>query len=168
MAEQQNDTKPFGRPLKFETVEQLDRAIDAYLGECAPHVVKVLVKKQKADGGHYWAEDEEMSDQRPITITGAAMALGTIRRTLLGYKERPDFLPSIERLLSACERYAEEQLFNGSAANGAKFNLTNNYGWVDKQAIDHGGEIGLFGTDTLKIRTVDGRNIPQPETTDSV
>jgi hypothetical protein len=40
------------------------------------------------------------------------------------------------------EEYAESQLFEGNA-NGAKFNLTNNHGWVEKTVQEHEG--GFFG-----------------------
>ena len=106
------------------------------------NVVKVMVKKLKADGGSYWAEDEQMSVQRPVTIAGLAVYLGTSRRVLLAYKDREEFLPSIERSLARCEEFGENQLFEGNA-NGAKFNLTNNYGWVEKTVQEHEG--GFFG-----------------------
>jgi hypothetical protein len=41
------------------------------------------------------------------------------------------------------EEYAESRLFEGNA-NGAKFNLTNNHGWVEKTVQEHEG--GFFGT----------------------
>ena len=41
------------------------------------------------------------------------------------------------------EEYAESQLFEGNA-NGAKFNLTNNHGWVEKTVQEYEG--GFFGT----------------------
>jgi hypothetical protein len=145
MAEQrdgnQQPAQPFGRPLKFKTVAELDTAIDAYLGDCAPHIMKTQVRRTKLDGGGYWAEDEVISEQKPVTVSGAAYAMGTNRRTLLDYKERSDFLPSIQRLLDACEAYTESQLFT-NAANGAKFSLINNFkgkhqDWSDKHEFDH-------------------------------
>lgn len=134
-------TRPKGRPLMFESVKDLDAAIDQYLGDCAPHIVNTKVRRTKVDGAGYWADDEIISEQKPVTVSGAALMLGTSRRTLLGYKARKDFLPSIERLLSACEAYTEAQLY-GPGANGAKFSLVNNFkgrhqDWADKQEVDH-------------------------------
>lgn len=93
----------------------------------------------KDDGTHYWAMVDYMTAQKPITVSGAALALGTNRRTLLDYKQRPEFLPSIERLLAACEAYTESMLYS-NAANGAKFSLINNFQgkhqeWADKQVV---------------------------------
>jgi hypothetical protein len=76
-----------------------------------------------------------------VTVAGAALALGTNRRTLLDYKEREEFLPSIDRLLAACEAYTESMLYT-PAANGAKFSLANNFkgkhqDWTERHEIDH-------------------------------
>lgn len=139
---EESSNNKVGRPLLFQSVEELDQKINEYFESRAPHVVKKLVKRTKADGGSYWAEDEVMSDQRPVTITGLAVYLGTTRKTLLGYKEREEFLPSIASALARCEEYGESQLYEGNA-NGAKFSLQNNYGWVDKQIQEHEG--GFFG-----------------------
>src|SRR5664279_315380 len=141
VAEQSEDAPKVGRPLMFRSVEELDQKINEYFESRAPHVVKVMVKKLKADGGSYWAEDEQMSNQRPVTITGLAVYLGTSRRVLLAYKDREEYLPSIEWALARCEEFGESQLFEGNA-NGAKFSLQNNYGWVDKQIQEHEG--GFF------------------------
>ena len=54
--------------------------------------------------------------------------------------EGPDSLGQAKR---RTEEYAESQLFEGNA-NGAKFNLTNNHGWVEKTVQEHEG--GFFGT----------------------
>jgi len=138
--EESKDNK-VGRPLLFKSVEELDQRINEYFESRAPHVVKRLVKRTKSDGGSFWAEDEVMSEQRPVTITGLAVYLRTSRRVLLAYKEREEFLPSIERALARCEEYGETQLYEGNA-NGAKFSLQNNYGWVEKIVQEHEG--GFF------------------------
>jgi hypothetical protein len=61
------------------------------------------------------------------------------RRTLLDYKEREEFLPSVERLLAVCEVYTESMLYT-PAANGAKFSLANNFkgsyqSWSERQVV---------------------------------
>jgi hypothetical protein len=55
MEESQNNK--VGRPLMFQSVEELDQKINEYFESRAPHVVKRLIKRTKADGGSYWAED---------------------------------------------------------------------------------------------------------------
>jgi hypothetical protein len=34
------------------------------------------------------------------------------------------------------EQFAEERLYDRDACNGAKFNLSNNFGWKERQEID--------------------------------
>lgn len=130
---------PGGRPMKFESVDELDAAIEQYLGACGPHKAKRAVVMEKDDGTNYWAMVDYMTEQKPVTVSGAAYALGTTRRTLLNYKDRQEFLPSIERLLAACEAYTESMLYS-NASNGAKFSLVNNFqgkhvDWADKQVM---------------------------------
>jgi len=158
---EESESNKVGRPLMFKSVEELDQKINEYFESRAPHVVKKLVKRTRSDGGSFWAEDEVMSDQRPVTITGLAVYLGTSRRVLLAYKDREEFLPSIERALARCEEFSESQLFEGNA-NGAKFSLTNNYGWVEKTVQEHEG--GFFGAGgRLEVEIVNPE--PTPDAT---
>mgnify|MGYP001314968103 CR=1 FL=1 len=104
------DKNYIGRPLKFQSVEELQQKIDAYF------------KKM----------DEE---KRPYIITGLALALDTTRRTLLDYEEKSEFSHTIKKAKLRCENFSEESLFTSRNVTGAIFNLKNNYGWVDKQEI---------------------------------
>jgi hypothetical protein len=108
--EQMEDKNYIGRPLKFQSVEELQQKIDAYF------------KKM----------DEE---KRPYIITGLALALDTTRRTLLDYEEKSEFSHTIKKAKLRCENFSEESLFTSRNVTGAIFNLKNNYGWVDKQEI---------------------------------
>ena len=56
---------------------------------------------------------------------------------------RQQIMDSLGQAKRRTEEYAESQLFEGNA-NGAKFNLTNNHGWVEKTVQEHEG--GFFGT----------------------
>jgi len=126
-----------GRPLKFQSVEELDAAIHQYFNSREPHIAKTKIKVTKADGTFYWQEDEELIPARPKTMSGLARALGVHRSTLFNYKERPEFFDSIVRALAECEEYAEEQLFTGRNSNGAAFALKNNYGWADRKQVEN-------------------------------
>lgn len=137
----ESETKhPGGRPLKFETPDSLDRAINAYFDMCDPHTQRRVVDCGINEKGEtIWREREVMTEQQPYTVSGLARSLGVSRQTLLNYRERPEFLDSIEDAKGRCEEFAESQLF-GPAANGAKFNLINNYRgkyqqWADKQEV---------------------------------
>jgi hypothetical protein len=100
-----------GRPLKFDSPEQIEKIGEEYFKMC----------------------DES---GRPYTITGLALALDTDRRTLVSYGEKEEFFNTIKKLKSKVEGYAEEALYRNSNTAGVIFNLKNNYGWVDKQEID--------------------------------
>jgi len=101
-------THPGGRPLKFESVEQLESMIEEYFTNCD-------------------------IEKKPYTITGLALWLDTSRETLINYEERPEFFDTIKRAKVKCENWVEEgALMNRINATSAIFNLKNNYGWKDK------------------------------------
>jgi hypothetical protein len=110
---------PAGRPLKFESVEDLRGACAKYIASCS---------------------DAEGKPVKPITITGLAIALKTCRQTLLNYEERPEFMDTIREAKLHCENFAEEQLFMGRNPAGAKFALEANYKWNSPQTIKLGNE----------------------------
>lgn len=129
-----------GRPLKFKTVDELDLAIQNYFAECDPHTTKALVETGRDSKGNMLFDTRTvLTEQRPYTVSGLALALGVSRQTLLNYREREEFFDSIEKAVQRCESYAESQLY-GPYANGAKFNLANNYSgkhqpWTDRQVV---------------------------------
>ena len=63
-------TRNVGRPLKFESVQELQDKIDLYFEETA--------------------KDE-------WTITGLALALDTYRQTLINYEEKDEFMDTIKK-----------------------------------------------------------------------
>ena len=98
---------PEGRPLKFETPQAMQKKIDKYFLDCE--------KKEK-----------------PLTITGLALALDTSRKVLLDYEDnRPEYSNTIKKAKVICENFVEEYLFTGKNMAGAIFNLKNNYGWKE-------------------------------------
>src|SRR5665213_1354422 len=130
------ETPKGGRPLKFQSVEELDSAIGQYFHSRDPHIIKTKTKVTKADGSFYWVDDEILTEAKPKTMTGLARALKVHRTTLINYKDRPEFFDSIDRALAECEEYAEEQLFIGRS-QGAAFVLKNNYGWSDSKEVNN-------------------------------
>lgn len=112
-----------GRPLKFESVKQMQNAIDLYFLSCTD-------------------PEDENKYIRPLTITGLANALDTTRDLLIDYAEKDEFSDTIKRAKGKIHQYVEEYLFNGKNQTGAIFNLKNNYGWKDKteQDLTTGGE----------------------------
>jgi DNA-binding XRE family transcriptional regulator len=131
-----------GRPLKVGTLEQLDLAIQNYFAECDPHTTKALVETGRDSKGNMLFDTRTvLTEQRPYLVTGLALALGVSRQTLLNYRERDKFFDSITMAVQRCEAYAESQLY-GPFANGARFNLINNYkgkhqDWAERSEVDH-------------------------------
>lgn len=123
-----------GRPPMYKTVEEIQAKIDAYFKSCE---------------GTVYTDDEGtpvldkfgrpvIVGERPLTITGLALALGfTSRQALLNYQAKEEFVDTITRAKAKVEQYAEERLYDKDGANGAKFSLANNFeGWKEKQQIE--------------------------------
>ncbi|HJQ07983.1 MAG TPA: terminase small subunit [Candidatus Saccharimonadales bacterium] len=148
---------PVGRPLKFQSVEELQEKIDDYFRECDPHWIDVEIlvypKKSVAVGKKMMLEDDydqdpeiklvrRMSKQIPYTITGLALSLGTTRETLLEYEgevegreKSKEYADTIKAAKLKCQNYTELSLY-GTAPTGPIFSLKNNYGWKDKTEVD--------------------------------
>lgn len=158
---QNGDKSKVGRPLLFESVEELRAKIDAYFADCNPHPAQekryewntIIEERQKASGA---TEEYEVHDftrppneviewtitkQKPYTITGLAVFLNTSRRTLINYEQKDgDFFHTIKAAKDRIEQYWELQLL-GPHATGPIFNLKNNYEWQDQQQVEHSGHI---------------------------
>lgn len=131
-----------GRPLLFETVEDLQLAINMYFSECDPHIIERVVEGGINDKGEtIWTKREIMTEQKPYLITGLARHLGIDRKTLLNYKKRKEFFPTIISAVQKCEEFAESQLYTKNN-RGAQFNLNVNYGWTETQRNEYTGENG--------------------------
>lgn len=99
-----------GRPLKFKNPEEFE------------------------------AKAKDYFDNTPLdewTITGLALALDTTRETLMDYEERDEFSDAVKRAKLRVEMSYEKSLRKRGGA-GDIFGLKN-FGWKDKQEIDHGG-----------------------------
>lgn len=115
-----------GRPRKFKTVEEMQKAIDAYFAKCD-------------------------MDKEPYTITGLAIALDfNSRKSLLDYEGYTDendkgFLNTIKRAKCKVEDNIEKGLISGKYnATGSIFNLKNNFDWRDKTEVENSGESKLI------------------------
>lgn len=140
-----------GRPLKFQSVEELQTMIDLYFQDC-----------DKRTDTREWSHDEIIEDDqgktvcaacgkrpntkgcmvvsgelklpRPYTVTGLAVWLDTSRQTLLRYDCREEFRDTIAAARQRIEAYGEEHLFDPKVpTHGVKFSLSNNHdGWANK------------------------------------
>lgn len=152
MADNQTTTETeykAGRPFLFTSPDELKNKIQAYFDMCDPHKEKQLVESGvNKNGDTIFLEREVMTDQQPYTVVGLARALKTNRQTLLNYRKyehysdeispevRQELIDSIEDAYTRVEEYNEKALHKNGIANGIKFNLTNNFNWVDKQVVE--------------------------------
>lgn len=98
-----------GRPLKFESAQSLQEAIDKYFRECA-------------------------INERPYSITGLALSLDCCRQTIQNYEVMPEFLDTIKRAKLRVENFYEERLTLPNAT-GTIFALKN-FDWKDTQDVN--------------------------------
>lgn len=127
-----------GRPLKFKTVEELEKAIDSYFEkECQPEYVK-------DDDGEIviYKGNPIILNLNPPTVSGLALYLGfSDRRSLYDYKERAEYSHTIKKAVTKIEEFAEKQLLSKEKPTGAMFWLKN-HGWADKIEQEHSGKDG--------------------------
>lgn len=109
-----------GRPLAFETVEQLERAVDLYFETDA--FIEI--------GG------ETPTKMYAPTMSGLALSLGVDRKTITNYANKDEFFPAIKKARSRVEVALEQRLY-GNNVTGVIFNLKNNFDWCDKNEIAH-------------------------------
>jgi hypothetical protein len=104
-----------GRPCKFTDIDVLQSIIDKYF-------------------------DDREKEQKPLTITGLAIALDTTRETLMDIEKEnwgydKTFSDAIKKAKLRCQAYTEDQMYIARNPAGAIFGLKN-YGWRDTQDIN--------------------------------
>lgn len=132
MAEFIDERHPGGRPLKFTSVEELQKRIDEYFEYCDSRVINQVTKQ---------GDVVPVKMPRPYTLSGLACYLDCDRKTLFNYSKDDQFFPVLMRARRRCENFAEEQLYEGND-RGAKFCLLNGYGWADTQKLELTGADG--------------------------
>lgn len=115
-----------GRPMKFETADELEAKIDEYFA--GGYRKKTIRIGNKRDG---YKEIEVPC----ITFTDLVLFLGFAdRQSFYDYEKRSEFSCTMKKARTFIEREYEEQLMINPT--GAIFALKN-FGWRDKQEIDH-------------------------------
>lgn len=145
MAEQKEEYKA-GRPFKFTDPAELRMNIQAYFDRCDPHLEMQIehTNSWTKEGRALLEKREVYTKQEPYLITGLAEALGVTPETLKAYKDpnhyndtipedvRQEIIRSIEDAYLKVHKFNERALYSTSTFGGAKFNLTNNFGWQEK------------------------------------
>ena len=115
-----------GRPLKYESPELLEEAINSYFKKCEDH-----------------KEDEltmigVLQVNRPLipTIAGLASHIGTDRMTIYNYANRDEFIDIIKNARNRIMGEIESGVVNGDKNPGGKIFVMKNYGYSDKQEIE--------------------------------
>lgn len=141
--------RPVGRPKKFESVEQLEEAIQNYFDSCfVPATERIKVRTGDDEDQSYEFVDSPILNKageqvfyriKPFTVTGLAIALDTTRDLLLDYEKKPEnaqFSDTIKAAKQVIQDFAESRLFANAQVTGAIFSLKNNYNWVDRTETD--------------------------------
>lgn len=118
-----------GRPKKYTEVELMQQKINKYFEECN-------------------------KNNEPYTVTGLCLALDICRDTLLEYSKDKRFSDTIKKAKLKVENYLEKHLITDNSTTGIIFNLKNNFGWTDKQQLEHSGNINnpFEGLSTEELR----------------
>jgi len=128
-----------GGVWKYATAEELERAVDEYIGSCKP---EVSVDRdgnvvRNPNGQPVWV-------RRPPTITGLALALGFKDRKSFYEQEKRGggFAAVLARARSLVEEHHEARL-SDAGCTGSIFFLKN-HGWYDEQFLSGGSSpVGL-------------------------
>lgn len=128
-----NGKHPGGRPPYYSSPEEMQLLIDEYFKECEGEFLL-------DNDGDYVLNKYGMPiiiKSRAPSVVGLALKLGfTSRQALINYQERDEYFDSITRAKMKIEEYNNNRLYDKDGVQGAKFNLTVNYGYVDKTETD--------------------------------
>ncbi|MAE81678.1 MAG: hypothetical protein CMB80_02995 [Flammeovirgaceae bacterium] len=114
MSEQKNKV---GRPLKFQSVEELQTQIDSYF---------------------------QNTPKEEWTVTGLCLALDTYRDVLIRYGKKDEFYNTIKRSKEKVHNQYEISL-RKHGRSGDIFALKN-FGWRDKSEVEQSGSVNVMGT----------------------
>lgn len=116
--EEEKEKHAGGRPLMFESSEDLDVKINDYFTNCP-------------DKRGVW-NGESNDEIAVMTITGLALFLGFCsRQSMYDYEKKSEFSYSIKKARLSIENIYEQNIQLGIGTTGAIFALKN-FGWRDK------------------------------------
>lgn len=111
------------RPLKFQSVEELQNRINEYFKQC--------------------------NKKKPATITGLALFLDTTRETLMDYQAKDEFSDTIKRAKLMIEHAYELRLI--IRGNAGDIFALKNFGWTDKSQQELTGNLAVTTMETISI-----------------
>lgn len=117
-----------GRPVLYKTKEELQGIIDDYFDWCDNRTKTIYDNKTGAEVVINWPA--------PYTMSGLARRLGMSRETLVQYGHKEEFSDTITCAREKVQEDIEIRLMETRNEKGAIFNLTNNFGWKQKNETD--------------------------------
>lgn len=114
-----------GRPPKYTTPEEMQSVIDEYFASC--WVKRPLVG---------------LTQIRPYTIAGLALALDLTRQGLCEYSDKDEFSDVVKKAKLKVEMNVEETLLE-KGHSGSIFWLKNHAAYTDKREVEHSGKLTL-------------------------
>jgi len=112
--------KSIGRPLAFDSVEELEEKIEAFFKSEDCHIIN-------------YKDGTEEKIYAP-TMSGLALFLGVDRKTITNYSNKEEYFPTIRKARARIESHLEKKLY-GNNVTGLIFNLKNNFDWKDKSEV---------------------------------
>lgn len=178
---------PTGRPLKFQSVEELTTKIDTYFTECDREEDTRMFRHGDT---FEWPSDKEGGgmvtrckdcrrlmldeygfpshgctlvsgeDKRRIvpTITGLALWLDCDKETIREYRGRDDFSAPIKNAYLRIEREHELNLHDGRVPPAKTIFALSNFGWKNPQHIDHNLNVSRDGAADLAAGLLGAQN----------
>ena len=96
---------------------------------------------------------EYLADKdKPPTMAGLAYFLEIDRKTLFNYSKDDLFFPTIKRFRDWVLMELEEMCID--KGNGGTVFIAKNYGYTDKQELEHSGSLGVTIVDDIGIEDV--------------
>lgn len=132
------------RPLKFQSIEELQKKIDEYFESCFEYQWIDEIARDKKWNLKFDENWRNIQIPKKIkvmikipTVTGLAVALKTSRQTLINYESNENFFDTIKGAKNYIESLIEQwALMNELNSTSAIFNLKNNFDWKDKSEVD--------------------------------
>ena len=129
-----------GRPPFYTNSDEMQVLIDKYFKECKDHKTTVFDKSGKP---------YEVNIPIIPTIAGCAYAVGMDRQTFYNYAKKDEFVDTIKKARDFIISQWESKLINTNANAGGIIFAGKNYGYSDKQEIEHSGGVKIIKDDIV-------------------